>query len=405
MENKTANMERGTQRGFTWLRYIGEKGSVIMHVIAPGGDIPDVINTHHRYFESGIGFYPFDDTIEKGEYVSHSAAALRDFDAKSWFDEIIPPPENCSIEIKTSTNRLDLRVIATTIRNNRLQKVTRRLEADKDPIPQIEKAYKYFANNCPSPPQNAGKEYAISTVGQSVLNSCKADAITKVSDWLEKIKNADGGQNNGYWNDVVIDKTMTESNSVESIRFFKITGIKQVFVDINLKGDHSYKEDETGATVAINIVPAETIIKGAKGQKLSTFLGIPGAEQSVVKTAALKENDDKIFPKKWFHLRCSTSNETLKIPEKKEDTIDDVYRDLEDLIGPKGYFTMIESVLENHINAIEPRSLRTFLSNLKTSYSVNLEDFGGPDVTVKNHHGIIKIDYCKIMKTESRIQK
>lgn len=401
MEYKTENMEQGTQRGFTWLKHDSDKGNRLMYILFPGEDIPETISPYNRKFESKVGFFPFDKSIEREENTFVSTVGLKNFDAEKWFSEQIEPPANCKIKIHISSHNERISFAAKTIRNNRVETVEKTIATDIDPVPQLQKLYDYFAKNCPYSSDIEDLDYAVSTVAQSALNACKAEGIRKFESWMELVRKSN--QDGSYCSirDVLIDSSIIDSNQIETMRFFLRSNVKQVFVELKIKGEHSYKEDEIGATSVINFIPTETIVKGAKGKSLGSILGIPGAEESIIKKADIKSNGCTVLPRSFFHIRSSLENRQLEIPQKEEDTLEEVYDELDRLIGPDGYFRFIHEILEESVRAMEPRKLRLMLSDLKTSYSVNLQDYGGSHAIIKDNNGVIAFDYSPSKKTES----
>lgn len=400
MEYETKNMEQGTQRGFTWLKHDSDKGNRVMYIIFPGEDVPETINPYNRLFGSGYGFFPFDESVKREENTLISATGMKNFDAEKWFDEQVKPPANCKIKINISTHNERVSFTAKTIRNNRIETVEKTIVTNIDPVTQLQKLYNYFAKNCPYSNDIEDLDYAISTIAQSAINACKVEGIRKFENWIELVRKSD--QDGSYCSrEVLIDSSIIDSNQIESMRFFLRNNVKQVFVELKIKDEHFYKEDEIGATSVINFIPAETIVKGAKGKSLASILGIPGAEESIIKKASIKSNGCTVLPRSFFHIRSSLENRQLEIPQKEEDTLEEVYDELDKLIGPDGYFRFMHEILEEDIRTMEPRTLRLMLSELKTSYSINLQDYGGSHTIIKDNNGVIAFDYSPSKKTET----
>lgn len=391
----TAGLETGVQRGFTWIRFKGDNGKVFLFVIAPGTPFPSEITFGNGHYREGKGFNPFDDSLPKYDSQLRDDHSIAEMDLQAWMDSLVPRPETCEITSWVDAYSDCIRISARTWKNGRVETVTRRTNSKLDIVPQIQEIYGYFERNCPAPTPEQDQAIIISSVGQAILHACKKQGLEMFLAWHKENEAKDDKTIYGYPS-VAIDGTLLAAKGITKVTFERKTGLRQLLLKIDLEGGHAYAEDQKGATLSLSLPPNETLLKGAKGKRLSDILGIPGADECTIRTA--REDKDETSPGRYSNhrmvFRSSLGNDILVVPEVEEDSLEDVYRDLEALIGPEGHFMSADQSVAYHLDRMDPRDQREVLAILKSGETLYLGKYGVPDIRAKPSGSHIYHEWC-----------
>lgn len=402
----TAGLETGVQRGFTWIRLKGDNGKVFMFVVPPGKPFPSEITFGNGHYRENKGFNPFDDTLPEHDAQLRDDHAMGEMDLQKWMDDLVPRPEGCEITSWIDTYSDCVRISARTWKNGRVETVTRRTNSKLDIVPQIREIYGYFERNCPAPTPDQEQAIIISSVGQAVLNACKKQGLDMFLAWHEENEKKDDQTAYGYPS-ITIDGTLFSAKGITKATFERKAGLRQLLLKMEMKDGHTYDEDQKGATLTLRLPPNETLLKGAKGKRLSDILGIPGAEECTIRTA--REDRDETSPGRYSNhrmvFRSSLGNNRLNIPEPEEDTLEEVYRDLDMLIGPDGHFTSADGSVAYHLDRMDPRVQREVLAILKSGETLSLGKYGVPDIRAKPSGSHICHEWCdRVLLTKRGMQ-
>jgi hypothetical protein len=394
-------LSEGVQRGFRW-KVIEANEKKILYITSED-DVIDMNQSNFQgRFSSDQGFYPFEDGLFEWNVAYYSRSAFLDLDLEEWIAQYVSVPEGCEVRAYRNHYKSTIHLEARTYRNGRIETVGRKTDPRKDPIPQISKHYEFFRKKCPAPTPEQENQFTISGIGQSLLDSCKGDAVGLFRAWIQKYAERLKESSAHYYYPIMpIDGALLNSEGVEQVSFYVKKGFNQVFTEITLKDGHTYSEDEKGSTLHLAIEPNDALISGAKGMPLSKLIGIPGADKAIIRTAVGKsEKTDSGKMVKGMRFRASFSLDILRIPEQREDPIEDVYRDIANLMGPNGYYKQSEHIVAWHLALLEPRNLREVLSLVRGRAHVNLKDYGGPDMTLEDKNGSIRQGYSSFVRLE-----
>ena len=397
MAYQTKDLPKGEERGFSWVRVVGENGRRFHFAFPPGTAIPDEVDFGDQRYQGTRGPFPFSGKDFPEQSCLRDQVGLSEFNWQEWLDEQVPRPASCEIEIEIVYMRKDIRLHATTYRRGRVETVTKRIDGEKDIVPQIKDAYGYFERNCPAPTDEERKAIAISTVGQAILHRIKKEGLDLLRDWHARMEERYWGDTSYGYPALSLDGILFEKDGISKVVFDRRAEHRQILVAIDFAGGHSYAEDDKGATTIVKGEYGETIVSGAKGRPLSVYLGVPGAGEQMIRVSKAERDPPSIGsnPNHRMRLRSSVENVALEIPEGTEDSDDQVMDDLRELIGPDGYFIRAEDGVMTHLSMFDARTMRRVLSILKADRQVGLEDHGGPQIRLKSPGGHISIDYAK----------
>lgn len=391
----TKDLPQGEERGFKWVRVVGDNGKIFHFACAPGTEIPEKVDFNGR-FQNQREPFPFSDGDIGESTCMRDVGEFQDFDWVSWLDEHVRRPEGCDIKIVKGYMSKDIRLYAQTFRRGRIETVTRKIDGTKDLLPQVREAYGYYERNCPAPTEEERRMLAISSVGQQMLSHIKKEGLDLVRAWHEKMEER-------YWSDqtaygypsLSVDGLLLTASGISKMTFERKAEHRQILVAIDFTDGHSYVEDDKGATTRIKGEYGDVIVTGAKGRTLSDYIGLPGADTQTIRTSGMEwdeESSKRSNPRMKF--RSSVENVAFEIPEGTDDTEEEVMSDLRELIGPEAYFVTAEAGIMTHLSVYPPRDLRRILSLLRAEKSVDLKDHGGPRITLKSPGGHISTDYA-----------
>lgn len=397
MTHLTKDLPQGIERGFRWVRVIGDNGMTFHFTFPPGEEIPETVS-FDSYYTSHRGPFPFSDgDIEESTCLRHVSIWNDGVDWSTWLDGLLPRPEGCDIRIASAYYEKDIWLHATTYRRGRIETVTRKLDGSRDLLPQAREAYAYFERNCPAPTAEEREHVAISTIGQALLDHVLKEGLDMLREWHADSEERLSNRPDCGLPSLSIDGMLVKGHSIRKITFTRRSEHRQILVGVEFEDGHSYQEDEKGATTLIKGEYADALVIGAKGRKLSCYLGMPGADSQTVRTS--RTEHDKISTgsstNPRMRLRTSVANVALEIPQGEEEPDEDVMSHLDDLIGPHGYFSRAEAGIMTHLEKFTPRVLRRVLTILKAENRVDLEDHGGPDIRLKSPGGYISIDFAR----------
>ena len=403
MTHRTSTLESGTERGFTWYRIVGENGKTFNITFPPGADVPEELGLDSNRYTSTRGPFPFSDGSMPESSCLRDEYQFSDFDWEAWIEERVKKPATCDITLETGRYSKDIRLHATTYRRGRLEVVSRKIHGTRDPIPQIEEAYGYFERNCPAPTEAQRTAIAISKVGIGLMAAMKKQGCEIIRKWHEDNEEKDRTTTRYGYPSVSVDGTLMRATGIERVTFERETGHRQIIVKVQLEGGHRYDEDDKGATTEISGEYGDTIVSGAKGRDLGSYIGMPGTDGQKIRTSRMVHDQTSSGSKSnpRMVLRSSVENVEFIIPEVEADSDEDVMRDLVELIGPDAYFSSAEATVHLVLQRFDPRTLREILCVLKASHSVYLREYGGPMVTLKSPGGHISVEHASHDKLPS----
>ena len=395
MTYETTGLETGTERGFIWVRVVGQNGNPFYFTFPPGSEIPSNVTFDHNHYSTTRGPFPFSGKEFPESACIRAEFLFSEFDWETWLDEQVSRPSSCAIEIHVNRYSKDIHLYATTFRRGRVETVTRKIDGTRDILPQIKDAYGYFERNCPAPTSNQEKRIAISAVGIGLMSAMKKQGVDLIRSRHEDNENKDLSEKRYGYRSISVDGILINAEGIRKVTFERHTDHRQILVEVQLDAGHRYKEDEKGATTEIFGEYGEVLVSGARGRSLLSYVGLPGAETQRIRTSKMEWDEDS--GRKFGHrmrLRSSVENVAFIIPEGKEDTDEEVMRDLKSLIGPDAHFVTAEATIMRHLEGFDPRTLRQVLSLLKASGEVNLSEHGGEAINLKSPGGHISVGYA-----------
>lgn len=416
----TAGLRVGTTNGFAWIEVpLSEdcsdrmieatrdcKGPVI--IIHPPGRVLErehltrlqQKNVNKFFYPrhimgDHIGFRPFDEVAEfPNNQVAYAREQFRSSEVERWIGEWartqVEIPDNIDVEFQYCGYKGKMHVIATTMKDGALTKVSRKI-SDKVPFKEaVAPILAYFSRNCPRIREGMQADF----VCGSHINAILEEAAPPGLDFLRNAI-ADAKAQGKRMRVVKLPETlMREDGIVTSLRLQMAETGTRVHAEIDLRGGHHIAEDAQGLTVTLNIVVTDTILASLKGRSLGDLIDAEWARGMQIRNAKVEKesNFSNSSPnKERLILRTSYEKEPVRIPVKKAMTEAEIRRGLQRLVGT---LPDIQESAMLILRRMRPIDVLTVLSLVMVQERVLLRDFGQDEWILTRMGGRIRVDNC-----------
>lgn len=310
-----------------------------------------------------------------------------------YISENVKIPESISIEITTARTNSPARITATTIKNGKIQKVSKPIDKSIHLFEAVEKHIPYFVKNCPKPQEDISLK--CSKTLADIMKTATHSAVRDLAEWKKK---AESRYKAGFYlGELNISGRLLLNSHIENLTV-KRKKTNLILANITLKDGHEIIEDDKGCDINIKQVQLPEAVKASlKGRILSDIIEADWAKNIVIKTVR-EDNEKRKKNNITLSLRGSCEIQDFNVPEGQELSDENAEELILSLINQPGSpnnwetWKSVDAALIPVLNSLTAQELCNFLANLRKEQTISLEKYGHPDWTAKFSGNHIVLD-------------
>lgn len=310
-----------------------------------------------------------------------------------YISENVKIPESISIEITTARTNSPPKITATTIKNGKIQKVSKPIDKSIHLFEAVEKHIPYFVKNCPKPQEDISLK--CSKTLMAIMKTATHSAVRDLAEWKNK---AESRYKAGFYlGELNISGRLLLNCQIENLTVRR-NETNLILAKITLKDGHEIIEDDKGCDINIREVQLPEAVKASlRGRILSDIIAADWTSSVVIKTVR-EDNEKRKKNNITLSLRGSCEIQDFNVPEGQDLSDEDAEELILSLINQPGSpnnwetWKSMDAALMPVLNSLTAQELCNFLANLRKEQNISLAKYGHPDWTAKFSGNHIVLD-------------